>query len=83
MQTQYYKEFLVLAQTLNYWAAADKLFISQSVLSKHIKAMERELGSPLFRRSSRKVALTELGEKLLPLAEKICRLQAEAAAAAA
>lgn len=82
MQIQYYKEFVVLAETLNFWAAAEALFISQSVLSKHIRAMERELGAPLFVRTSRRVALTELGQKLLPTARRICDLQAKAEALA-
>ena len=40
MDISYWKEFSVLAETKNYWAAAEKLFIGQSSLSKHIKTME-------------------------------------------
>lgn len=75
MQIQFMKEFLVLAQTLNYLSAADQLYISQATLSKHIKELEKELGAPLFRRSTRKVALTELGIRLVPYAQQMTNLQ--------
>ena len=64
-------EFVVLAQTCNYLQAADQLFISQSSLSKHIKALERELGVELFNRTTRRVQLTEHGRVFLPFARRI------------
>lgn len=77
MNLNYFTEFLVLAETRNYWEAAERLFINQSTLSKHIKAMEKELGMPLFDRTTRKVTLTEFGRTLLPYAKSIIQLQAE------
>lgn len=82
MDISYFNEFVVLAEIKNYWAAADRLYISQSSLSKHIKALEKHLGAPLFNRTSRKVELTEFGEKMLPFAQKIANLQFEYEAAA-
>jgi DNA-binding transcriptional LysR family regulator len=41
--------------------AADELFVTQSALSRQIKALEDALGTPLFERSHRKVALTPTG----------------------
>jgi len=54
-------EFQVLAQTLHYGIAASRLYISQSVLSRHIQSLENELGVQLFSRTSHKVALTSAG----------------------
>lgn len=71
MDTARCREFVVLAQTCNYLQAADQLFISQSSLSKHIKALERELGVELFNRTTRRVQLTEHGRVFLPFARKL------------
>ncbi len=77
MDISYWKEFSVLAETKNYWAAAEKLFIGQSSLSKHIKKMETQLGGELFNRTSRKVELTEFGALMLPYAQQIAKLQTQ------
>lgn len=57
-------EFRMLAQTLHYGRAAKKLYLSQSVLSRHIQDMEKELGVQLFRRGPHGVALTPAGSYL-------------------
>ncbi|MBQ7841007.1 MAG: LysR family transcriptional regulator [Lachnospiraceae bacterium] len=77
MNLNYFKEFVILAETRNYWEASERLFINQSTLSKHIKAMEAELGVPLFDRTTRKVTLTEFGQTLLPYARSINSIQAD------
>lgn len=77
MNISYFKEFTVLAETKNFWEASDRLFLNQSTLSKHIKAMESELGFPLFTRTTRRVELTEFGLALLPYAQSITKLQFE------
>ncbi len=82
MDISYFREFVLLAEIKNYWAAAERLYIGQSSLSKHIKTMEQQLGAPLFNRTSRKVELTEFGKKMLPFAQRIARLQYEYEAAA-
>jgi LysR family transcriptional regulator, transcription activator of glutamate synthase operon len=69
------REFVVLAETGNFLEAADILYSSQSVLSKHIKRVEEELGVPLFDRSTRKVKISKFGELLLPYARQITELQ--------
>jgi len=71
MEIDYFREFLVLVDTKNYWKASERLFIGQSTLSKHIKLMEQELGVPLFTRTSRKVELTSYGNLLIPHAQSI------------
>lgn len=71
MNIAWFREFVVLADTCNYLEASEQLFISQSTLSKHIKALEDELGLTLFDRSTRKVRLSPTGQTLLPYARSI------------
>ena len=64
MNTNYLNEFLTLAECLNFRTAAQKLFISQSALSRHVEALEGELNTRLFSRTTQVVKLTETGELL-------------------
>jgi len=75
MEINYLKEFVILSQTGNFLEAADVLYSSQSALSKHIKRMEKELGVPLFDRTTRKVSISKYGQLLLPYAKQIVELQ--------
>jgi LysR family transcriptional regulator, transcription activator of glutamate synthase operon len=63
--------FLKIADTGSFSAAADELYLSQSSLSKQIKALEEELGFPLFDRSKRKIVLTSAGKAILPYARSL------------
>ncbi|WP_405855001.1 LysR family transcriptional regulator [Streptomyces sp. NBC_00090] len=58
--------FLAVAEELHFTRAAEKLYVSQPALSKQIRALERQLGAPLFDRDRRGVALTPVGTALLP-----------------
>lgn len=60
--------FVAVAEELNFTRAAARLFVVQSTLSASIRALEHELRAPLFTRSTRRVALTAVGEALLPQA---------------
>ncbi|MCD8086606.1 MAG: LysR family transcriptional regulator [Clostridiales bacterium] len=75
MNLSYFREFIALADTSNYLEASERLFMGQSTLSKHIMAMERELGVSLFERTSRRVTLTRFGKLLLPHARAIVQAQ--------
>jgi DNA-binding transcriptional LysR family regulator len=58
--------FAVLGEELNYRRASERLFITQPALSTAIKQLEHQVGVMLFTRSTREVALTELGLAWLP-----------------
>ena len=57
-------DFAVLAERLNYAAAARELGMAQSTLSRHISDLERELRATLFSRGA-KLELTPCGRVLL------------------
>ena len=56
--------FIAVADTLNFSRAAESVYLSQSALSRQIADLEREVGVPLFHRSTRQVELTEAGKAL-------------------
>lgn len=71
MDIRLIREFLVLSNSRNYRVAAELLFISQSALSKHIKALEDELGTQLFSRDTKSVSITESGKRFKEHAQVI------------
>jgi len=77
METKYIQEFLALAEMGSSYAAAEKLFCSQSSLVRHIQTIEEEFGCPMFDRTRRGFALNANGRVFLPYAEKIAMLQAQ------
>lgn len=78
MDTKYINDFVILSECLNFSEAANRLFISQSSLSKHIKTLERELGVDLFTRTTRSIRLSDAGELYLPYARRIAEQCSEA-----
>ncbi|HAV1913657.1 TPA: LysR family transcriptional regulator [Enterobacter hormaechei subsp. steigerwaltii] len=64
-----YLAFLAVAQERSFTRAAARLNISQSTLSHIIKRLEERLGMRLLMRTTRKVAPTEIGEKLMAALE--------------
>ncbi len=64
MNLQQIKYFLELADELHFWKTSEKVFITQSALSRQIKSLENELGFRLFERDKRNVKLTAAGEFL-------------------
>ncbi len=75
--------FRSVAQHLSFTRAAEELFLSQPAVTQQIKALEDELGVPMFDRSGGRIQLTPAGRDLLPYAEKLRELAAEAVRAVA
>lgn len=62
METTHLEEFVYLAETLNFKQTAEHFFVSRSVISRHLAALEDAVGAKLVERGSRIVKLTEEGE---------------------
>ncbi len=72
--------FLTVARMLSFHRAAESLNFAQSTVSSRIKALEEEVGVPLFERLGRRILLTEAGERLVEYARKMLDLEQEALA---
>ena len=73
--------FVAVATELHFGRAAERLHIAAPTLSDLIRRLERELGTPLFTRSTRQVALTSAGAELLTRSKVILDEAAAAKAA--
>jgi len=65
------KVFYTVAQTLNFNKAAEKLFISQPAVTKHIHELEQHFGLTLFNRKHKRITLTNEGEIVKQYAQTI------------
>ncbi len=63
--------FVALAETGHFGKAAERCFVSQPTLSAQIKKLENYLGVQLIERQPRRVTLTEMGARILPLARRM------------
>lgn len=63
--------FLAVAEEMHFGHAAKKLHMTQPPLSQTIQSLEAALGTPLFTRSTRSIALTPAGTALIPEARKL------------
>jgi LysR family transcriptional regulator, glycine cleavage system transcriptional activator len=68
------------ARNLSFTRAAAELFVTQSAVSRQVKALEEQLGTPLFRRRYRAILLTEAGQMLFRAATEALQLLGDAAA---
>ncbi|MCT8160098.1 LysR family transcriptional regulator [Pseudoruegeria sp. SHC-113] len=57
---------LAAAKQLNFTRAAAECNVSQPALTKGIKALEEELGAPVFHREGRRILLSDFGKSMLP-----------------
>lgn len=72
--------FEAAARRLSFTLAAQELFVTQSAISRQVKALEADLGVQLFERRHRAIRLTPAGQTLLRATEQALRLLADAAA---
>jgi DNA-binding transcriptional LysR family regulator len=78
MEMHQVRYFLAAAKALSFTRAAEDCHVSQPALTAAIKKLETQLGSPLFLREGRQVALTEFGRRMQPHLSQIVE-QAKAA----
>ncbi|MFQ6142058.1 LysR substrate-binding domain-containing protein [Streptomyces seoulensis] len=70
MELRHLRYFTAVAEERHFGRAAARLHVTQSTLSTQVQALEREVGGPVFVRTSRRVELTEAGELLLAEARR-------------
>jgi DNA-binding transcriptional LysR family regulator len=80
MELRVLEYFVAIADDRSFTRAAERLHVAQPSISQQIRALERELGEPLFERGARGATLTAGGRALLPYARTA--LAAVAAASA-
>nr|WP_261568397.1 LysR family transcriptional regulator [Frankia gtarii] len=71
MQLHQLAYFVAVAETRHFTRAAQRMHVAQPSLSQQVRALEQELGTPLFNRARGNISLTAAGETLLPLARRI------------
>ena len=76
------KAFEAAARHESFTRAAEELCVTQGAVSHQVKALEAEIGTPLFERHSRGMTLTGAGRRLLPYAQRMAALSHEAVLAA-
>lgn len=74
MEIRELKYFLAVAREGNISKAAEHLYITQPTLSRQLKNLEEEIGTPLFARGSRKITLTDAGILLRKRADELVSL---------
>lgn len=71
MELRHLRAFAALSEHRHFGRAAQSLNTAQPALSQQIKQLERELGLPLFSRSTRRVEITEAGTRFAGHAERV------------
>lgn len=71
ISTRQLRYFVEIADSGSFSAAAERLFIAQSALSRQIKELEAQLQTPLFERTARQPRLTAAGEAFYPRARNL------------
>ena len=77
LELRHLRVFLTVVETGAHTRAARVLGISQSTVSETLSALERTLGTSLFRKSGKGAVLTPAGEALLPYAKRTLALTSE------
>jgi len=83
MEIRQLEIFQALAKELHFTRAAERVHCVQSNVTTQIRALEEELGAPLFDRLAKRVTLTDAGKRFLPYAERVLSTIEEARKTAA
>src|SRR6202163_523816 len=75
MEFELRRSFVAVVECGGFHRAAEQLNLTQSTVSQQIKRLELETKKPLFRRTTRTVALTDDGEMLLGDARRLLQLE--------
>jgi DNA-binding transcriptional LysR family regulator len=75
MEFELLRSFVAIAECGGFHRAAERLNLTQSTVSQQIKRLELETKRPLFRRTTRSVALTDDGETLLGYARRLLQIE--------
>ena len=78
MEINHLIEFMYLAETLSFKRTADYFYVSRSVISRHLAALEDTLGVKLVERGSHSAHLTEAGKVFHREAQNVLRAYANA-----
>ncbi|MEU6646065.1 LysR family transcriptional regulator [Saccharomonospora sp. NPDC046836] len=73
MELRQFEVVVAIADEGGFTAAARRLHVVQSAVSSTVRALERELGTPLFDRTTHRVRLTAAGEAFIPAARAALR----------
>lgn len=71
ISTRQLRYFVEIAECGSFSAAAERLFVAQSALSRQMKELEGQLQTPLFERTARQPRLTAAGEAFYPRARNV------------
>ena len=71
ISTRQLRYFVEIADSGSFSAAAERLFVAQSALSRQIKELENQLQTALFERTARQPRLTAAGEAFYPRARNL------------
>ncbi len=74
---KYLNDFITLAEAGNYTKACDRLYLSKSTLTKHIRDLEASLGHKLFAATGHKLVLTDFGKFFHGYADRFVALDRE------
>jgi DNA-binding transcriptional LysR family regulator len=65
------RHFVAVMERGSFTAAAERCGVSQPGITKSVRALERELGGPLFHREGNRLYLTELGRTMAPILQRL------------
>ncbi|MEH7549439.1 LysR family transcriptional regulator [Neobacillus vireti] len=71
MEIRHFVTFKKVIEFGSFTQAAEHLGYTQSTVTSHIQALEKQIGAPLFERMGRKIMLTDVGKKMMPYTQEI------------